>query len=381
MKSLRNLVILAVLSAASAANASPNSITFAGRLSTSAGPVNGAQVITFKVYDALTGGTAVWNDTLSLTADNGLVFATLGTNSNPLDQTVFLGSTEYLEITIGSETLTPRLPINAVPYAVSATTSEKLGTITPDKVVQTVTAGAGLGGGGGPNASGAVTLSVDTAQIQARVTGTCASGNSIRAIAGDGTVTCQPDTNSGGTITGVTAGTGLTGGGASGAVTLSVNSAVVQSRVTGTCAAGNSIRAIAADGSVTCQPDTNSGGTITGVTAGTGLTGGGASGSVALSVDTTAIQARVGGTCAAGNSIRAIGADGSVTCQPDTIGIRSCVARSGTTAAVCNSGEFLTGGGCISSPGTGRVRATYPVGNSWQCDGDGPLTAYAMCCQ
>ncbi|MBP7693924.1 MAG: hypothetical protein KA764_18525, partial [Anaerolineales bacterium] len=51
----------------------------------------------------------------------------------------------------------------------------------------------------------------------------------IRAIAANGAVTCEldDDTNSGGTITAVTAGAGLTGGGANGAVTLAVNPAGV----------------------------------------------------------------------------------------------------------------------------------------------------------
>jgi hypothetical protein len=65
-------------------------------------------------------------------------------------------------------------------------------------------------------------VSVDTSSIQARVTGTCNTGQSIRVINADGTVSCQVDTNSGGTITGVTAGAGLTGGGTTGIVNLDV---------------------------------------------------------------------------------------------------------------------------------------------------------------
>jgi len=90
-----------------------------------------------------------------------------------------------------------------------------------------------------------------------------------------------------GDITGVTAGTGLTGGGTSGTVTLNADTTVLQSIVSGSCPPGQSIRVISPTGTVTCEVDDNSGGTITGVTAGTGLTGGGTIGTVTLNVDST----------------------------------------------------------------------------------------------
>jgi large exoprotein involved in heme utilization and adhesion len=59
----------------------------------------------------------------------------------------------------------------------------------------------------------------------------------------------------GGDITSVAAGDGLTGGGSAGAVTLSTNPAVVQSRVTESCVfTGEAIRSIHEDGSVSCTP-------------------------------------------------------------------------------------------------------------------------------
>ena len=117
--------------------------------------------------------------------------------------------------------------------------------------VKMVNAGFGLsGGGGGP----VVNLAVDPSQIQVRVSGVCASGFAMRAIAGDGTVTCVPV----GTITAVNAGAGLTGGGSSGAVTLGVTN-------------GGITNAMLANPALS-------------VLAGTGLSGGG---SVALGASTT----------------------------------------------------------------------------------------------
>ncbi len=115
------------------------------------------------------------------------------------------------------------------------------------------------------------------------------------------------DTNSGGTITGVTAGSGLTGGGTSGAVTLSTffggsgtATSVARSdhNHTGLYYTQSELNAAGTINTATNPVDwtklkgvptgladgidADSGGTITGVTAGSGLTGGGTSGTVGL---------------------------------------------------------------------------------------------------
>lgn len=58
------------------------------------------------------------------------------------------------------------------------------------------------------------------------IRGTCPAGQSIRQINTDGTVTCEVDSVGSGDITEVTAGPGLTGGGTSDSITLSLTGAV-----------------------------------------------------------------------------------------------------------------------------------------------------------
>lgn len=142
---------------------------------------------------------------------------------------------------------------------------------------------------------------------------------------------------SNGDITGVIAGTGLTGGGSSGEITLNIDSTAIQSRVLGSCSSGESIKSINQDGTVLCEGDSDSGGDITAVTAGIGLIGGGVSGSVSLTVNPLVFQKRINATCPAGQSIRSIDEDGLVTCEIDdsldSTTIWSTSGNSGTNPA------------------------------------------------
>jgi len=178
-------------------------------------------------------------------------------------------------------------------------------------------------------------FSADTSFVQKRVSGTCGTGKSIRVIKSDGTVTCETDTD-----TTYSAGTGLSLSGTkfnlkypsssviggvksktcsnsqfvrkldtSGSLTCATDANTTYSAGTGmnlagttfslktptstviggikakSCPSGQLVKSLGTNGSVSCATDANSGGDITKVTAGTGLTGGASSGDATLAID------------------------------------------------------------------------------------------------
>lgn len=259
-----SIFLLLASLAAGAQSLQGTAFTYQGRLSQAGVPTNGNVDMVFDLFDAAAGGNAV-GPSLAFTSANGnpvsviagvfdvtLDFGALAFNGATTDQ-------RYLRITVNGTPLAPLTPIQNAPYALQSRTSE---------LAYTVSNGA-IG-----------TAQINASQIQRRVGGTCTVGSSIRAINTDGTVSCQ-DAGSG-TITGVSAGNGLSGGGSSGSVSLSADTSIVQQRVSETCDPGSAIRTIAIDGTVTCQ--TSSTGTITSVTAGRGMAGGGTSGGVTLDI-------------------------------------------------------------------------------------------------
>ena len=94
---------------------------------------------------------------------------------------------------------------------------------------------------------------LDGAAFQRRGTSTaCAAGQKAIAITATGDLTCGTDLNSGGTVTSVTAGSGLTGGTITGAGTLAVDSTVQRRSVAPSCAVNSALQGVAADGTPTC---------------------------------------------------------------------------------------------------------------------------------
>jgi hypothetical protein len=167
-----------------------------------------------------------------------------------------------------------------------------------------VEAGNGLAGGGD---QGDVSLAIDPTVVQGRVTGNCTGNNAVKSVAEDGSVACQPTGT--GSVNSVDSGFGLTGGPITDTGTLAADPTVLQRRVSGTCTTNNAVKSVAQDGTVGC------GSFVTGVTAGTGLSGGTISNSGTISVDPAVTQSRVSGSCSGTQAVQSVAQNGTVGCS------------------------------------------------------------------
>jgi hypothetical protein len=232
---------LAVFLASVGGQAAPvgTSFSYQGRLSEGGGAVSGVYDFQFILYDADVGGAQVGpivtRDEVTVAA--GIFTVTLDFGA------AFDGNARFLEVGVrpGASSgfygiLSPRQELTPAPHALFSAT-------TGDPSLQRRT-----------------------------VAPTCATGRYVRSIAATGMPTCplDTDTNSGGTVTSLTAGTGLTGGtvtlsgtvavafGGTGAASTAVRSdhdhgATYQAKITGGCLPGFSVRQVNADGSVVCE--------------------------------------------------------------------------------------------------------------------------------
>jgi hypothetical protein len=258
---LLHAVLAAALLAALPAQAAVSGVmTYSGILKSAAGtPVTTSTNITFRLYTASSGGTAIWNDTVAVTPGaDGWFSAPLGI-LNPLVPST-LGQDLYLSLQVGTDVeFTQRARVTPSGSALAVDWSGVQGKPTcATGQYLTLNGSGGLlcsapaGGTGGVTSVGVTAPVTNSGSSTAPVIGMGAASTSANGYlsSGDwstfnakapspGAAACLPgqvltwggtplafscvaDTNSGGTITSVVAGAGLTGGATSGAATLSV---------------------------------------------------------------------------------------------------------------------------------------------------------------
>ena|GEM_PF-5664660 len=221
-------VILGLGFGATAMAQVPGVFHFSGQLDTNNGALTDTIDVQIALYDdPVLGGETheLWAEIQTVTVTQGRFHVLLGADAlNPILPSSFQKQAVYVGITVGSDSeMTPRSRVGTVPYASLAGDAATLGGVSASSyVTQTELDSAGYVTGAhtvdtdttrsneeiltvvGPHTSytgdKGVTLvgtefSADTAFVQKRVTGTCSAGWSIRAIAADGAVTCEIDTD------------------------------------------------------------------------------------------------------------------------------------------------------------------------------------------
>ncbi len=119
-KKTLEIAILLVIAIGTGFSEIPRSMNYQAKLTNDAGvALAGDHSITFRLYDALSGGNLQTEETQTITVTNGLFDATLDFSTSPRD-TLSWDKPYWLELEIAGEVLTPREPITAVGYAFRA---------------------------------------------------------------------------------------------------------------------------------------------------------------------------------------------------------------------------------------------------------------------
>ncbi|MFA6173344.1 MAG: DUF1566 domain-containing protein [Kiritimatiellales bacterium] len=100
---------------------SPEMFRYQGRLVNGTNLVNATLPMSFKLYDALSGGTRLYEDSSSVLVADGLYSTMIGDNTVYGSLTnAMTNAAVYLELTVNGETLAPRERLVSVPYALNA---------------------------------------------------------------------------------------------------------------------------------------------------------------------------------------------------------------------------------------------------------------------
>jgi hypothetical protein len=119
MKAIKLFLFLGILTLSLTARAVPPLINFQGLLTDTTGALvaDGNYSVTFSIYDSLSGGNQLWQETQNLSATSGRITAELGLVT-PFDQSVFPDMDIWLGVQIDADPeISPRTRLSSVPHA------------------------------------------------------------------------------------------------------------------------------------------------------------------------------------------------------------------------------------------------------------------------
>ena len=146
MNPISKIIVAALLvSAQTLLGQAPKTLTYQGRLSDAAGPLNGTYALSFTIYDAAAGGSTLWSETLSdVSITNGHVSVILG-NTTPI--ALQAAQPMWLGITVDTNPeVSPRVELTGSLYALGIVAPLEITANGSDTTLTSSTSGTGGAG-------------------------------------------------------------------------------------------------------------------------------------------------------------------------------------------------------------------------------------------